>query len=291
MMRSLTKSRFSAPWARGSAGGMDAIMEHLKYFGYILPSLTALLISRYGLRHSGSYLAIFLTIFFSAFEFQGGGRRIIGFLAGSFMVTFMISNLKRLKIWHFGVVGVMGIALLILLDMQLTFRNVGYEAMFERYDVEKFEEIKVDDNFLRLAQVIDLIPSQFSHSGFEYLLWSFTRPIPRALWPNKPLGPGFDVAQMVGARGVSLTSTVIGESYASLGYVMIIIVGTIFGVLSGTLDRLLSLELGSLGVAYYSIGALALVAGVRSLPDLIIFSYAFGGLFLIYRFWLRKKVQ
>lgn len=289
MIRGLTKSRFASPWARGVTGGFDALLEHLKYFGYMLPPLTALhfMINRFS--DYRNYVALLLTIGFSMFEFQGGGRRITGFLAGSLLMTILIYKRFELQLRHFLFVGIAGIGLLILLDMQLMFRNIGYTGMFDKYEINQLNEVRVDDNFLRLTQIIDLIPSQFPHSGMEYLVWSFSRPIPRAVWPNKPLGPGFDVANMVGAQGVTLTSTVVGESYASMGYVMIVIVGTIFGVLSGTLSQLLDRKLGVMGVALYAIGALALVGGVRSLPDLVVFSYAFLGLLLMYKLLSRRS--
>jgi hypothetical protein len=289
MIAGLTKARWSSPWARGAAGGMDAIIEHFKYFGYVLPPLTALLFMMNPISDPRNYVALGLTIFFSAFEFQGGGRRITGFLAGSLIMTILIHQRDKLKPKHFVFVATGGVIMLVLLDMQLAFRNVGYEKMFDRYSLDQLDEVRVDDNFLRLAQIIDRIPVQYPHAGAQYLIWVFSRPIPRAIWPGKPLGPGFDVAQMVGAKGVSLTSTVVGESYASNGLFMIIIVGTMFGILAGTLNKMLHESMGVLGVALYSIGALALVGGVRSLPDLIIFSYAFLGLLVMYRFFIERS--
>lgn len=289
MISSLSKSRFRSPWARGVSGGFVSFLEHLKYFGYVLPSLTALLIISEKKVNYRTISALAMMIFFSAFEFQGGGRRITGFLLGSFVMTFLIYYRHSLKIRHYAILGVIGFLFLILLDMQLAFRNKGYENMFSTYEIEQLDEIRVDDNFLRLAQVIELIPSQFPHSGMDYLIWSFARPIPRAIWPGKPMGPGFDVAEMVGAKGVSLTTTVVGEAYASFGYIMIIVVGLISGVLSGTLNSLLKRPIGVLGIAFYALGVLALVAGVRALVDLIIFSYAFLGLFVVYKYLLKRK--
>lgn len=289
MISSLSKSRFRSPWSRGISGGFDSFLEHLKYFGYVLPALTALLIISEKKVNFRTISALAMMIFFSAFEFQGGGRRITGFLLGSFVMTFLIYYRQSLKIRHYVLLGVFGFLFLILLDMQLAFRNKGYQDMFSTYEIEQMDEIRVDDNFLRLAQVIELIPSQFPHSGMDYLIWSFARPIPRAIWPGKPMGPGFDVAEMVGAKGVSLTTTVVGEAYASFGFLMIIVVGCISGILSGTLNTLLKRPIGVLGVAFYALGVLALVAGVRALVDLIIFSYAFLGLFVVYKYLLRRK--
>src|SRR5262245_62002053 len=38
MIDGLSACRFCAPWSRSSIGGSEAFLEHLKYFGYILPS-------------------------------------------------------------------------------------------------------------------------------------------------------------------------------------------------------------------------------------------------------------
>jgi hypothetical protein len=43
MATALTQSRWSAPWSRGQLGGWDAFLDHMAYFGYLLPALTVLL--------------------------------------------------------------------------------------------------------------------------------------------------------------------------------------------------------------------------------------------------------
>ena len=45
MFSYLGESRWSAPWGRGQLGGWNAFADQLQYFGYVLPSLTALLIA------------------------------------------------------------------------------------------------------------------------------------------------------------------------------------------------------------------------------------------------------
>lgn len=291
MLQGLLRPRFAAPWARGVSGGFNAIIEHLKYFGYLLPSITALIISRDRKLTGRVIISILLTLFFSAFEFQGGGRRIIGFLIGSGAITYMVANKNRLKWKHFIVLSLIGAATLILLDMQLAFRNRGYQNMFEEYNVESLEKIKVDDNFYRIAQAIEFIPETHPFAGMQYLVWAFGRPVPRYFWSSKPMGPGFDMAAMAGEVGVSLSMTVIGEAYASYGIIMVILIGAFYGVLCGTINKLLYRQTGTVGHALYALGMMALVAGVRSLADLIVFSYAFFGLLLIYYLYLSSKVE
>ena len=55
----------------------------MPYFGYVLPSLTALLIARRGLSVSQAWFSIVLLGHHAAFLSQGGGRRIIGVTVGA----------------------------------------------------------------------------------------------------------------------------------------------------------------------------------------------------------------
>lgn len=291
MIKALTKPRFSAPWARGAEGGFGAIIEHFKYFGYFLPSLAVIYTIKVKKFTPKVILVYFLAIFFSAFEFQGGGRRITGFLAGVAVITYLVYKRHDLKIRHFLALGVVAGGMIILLDMQLAFRNRGYEGMFQEYDVESLSEVRVDDNFFRIAQLIDWMPNIYPHAGLQWVIYSLSRPIPRFIWENKPLDPGYDVAKMAGEYGVSLTTTIVGESYASGGMYMIIIIGMVYGIIAASFRRILYTDLGVLGFALYSIGTLAIVGGVRALVDFIIFSYALLGLLFLYRYVLKSRLK
>jgi oligosaccharide repeat unit polymerase len=289
MVSALTRPRFAAPWARGQFGGFSAFIEHLKYFGYFLPAATVLLGLREGKLNWKVILAGLLTIFFSAFEFQGGGRRIIGFLYGSGIATYLVARWRDLSWKKLAVIGALFIGLLVLLDMQLQFRNKGYANMFDKYEVSNFEEVRVDDNFYRITQIIDFVPELHPFAGTQYLIYSFGRPIPRVIWSGKPLNPGFDLAKMADEYGVTLSMTVIGEAYASFGLIMVALMGLFYGVLAGTFNRILNERMGILGYAIYALGTMALVAGVRSLIDLILFSYALLGVLFIFQIYLKRK--
>jgi hypothetical protein len=72
MFSYLGESRWSAPWGRGQLGGWNAFADQLQYFGYVLPSLTALLIVRRGFN-----FGVFLSIPASAVRFAfPAGRRL-----------------------------------------------------------------------------------------------------------------------------------------------------------------------------------------------------------------------
>ena len=283
MINSLTKPRFMAPWARSQSGGLSSFIFHLKYFGYIAPALTSIIIVKERKVNLKVAIAITLTLFFCFFEFQNGARRIIGFLAGSGVITYLVAMRDRLRLRHMVILGTLTIAVIILMDMQLQFRRIGYENMFDRYELEEFETVKVDDNFYRITQIVQFVPSTHPFSGLQYLVWAFGRPIPRYFWESKPLSPGFNIAELAGEYNVSLSMTVVGEAYASYGWMMVALMGIFYGLLSGTFNQILESRLNTMGYALYATGLLALLAGVRSIADMIVFSYAFLVILLLYK--------
>ena len=78
MIESLGNSRWNAPWARGDMGGYDAFLDHMQYFGYILPSLGVVLAVRVGWTDWRVIICLILSSIVIAFLAQSGGRRIIG---------------------------------------------------------------------------------------------------------------------------------------------------------------------------------------------------------------------
>ena len=89
MFSYLGANRWSAPWARGQLGGWGAFIDQMPYFGYVLPSLTALLIARQGLSRFTTLLAIGCSIVMLLFLAQGGGRRLIGVTVGAAMLVWI----------------------------------------------------------------------------------------------------------------------------------------------------------------------------------------------------------
>ena len=57
----------------------------------------------------------------------------------------------------------------------------------------EYDYLHVDDNFLRLAQVIQLVPAQHDYVYLQQLIFTAVRPVPRVFWPGKPIDPGFDL--------------------------------------------------------------------------------------------------
>jgi oligosaccharide repeat unit polymerase len=271
MFSYIGQNRWSAPWGRGQLGGWGSFIDQTPYFGYVLPSLTALLIIKRGLWRAESLFALATSAIMLLFLSQGGGRRIIGVTVGAAIIVWVQAQpgmpIRKL-------IGslVAVIALLWAMQFMLNIRNEGYQSVVE--DQSENDYLHVDDNFLRMAQIVQLVPSRRDFVYWRQLTFAMVRPVPRAFWPNKPIDPGFDLPSEIGMRGVSLSSSIIGEWYLSYGWFAVMVGGYLHGRLAITANQLR--ERGRLvtNPIVFALAIMILVAGMRSMQDLIVMSYA-----------------
>jgi oligosaccharide repeat unit polymerase len=277
------QERWAAPWGRGQLGGWDAFLDHLQYFGYLLPVLT-IVVHRYaGLFNLRTILCIAMSAIMTLFLAQSGSRRVIGVVIGMALILWILGQ-QRLKVKHL-IQTVAAIAVLLLaLQIMLEYRNVGLGALVgvkseavgstvERQELLREQHLRVDDNFFRLCQVIQLIPSSHPYVYHQYFVYVLVRPIPRVFWPDKPVDPGFDLPTALGVEGVSYSYSVIGELYMSLGFIGIAIGGWLYGRLSAVARELLSRTHTLSALVMYSIIVMALFSGMRSILELVLVSY------------------
>ena len=284
MFSYLGQERWAAPWGRGQLGGWDAFLDHTQYFGYLLPSLAMLLVLKRGWLRLDCLLALAAAAIMTLFLAQGGGRRIIGVTIGAAIIVWILAQpgLRLSKLVGV-VVGLFG--LLIGMQFILEVRSRGLEELFVRG--AQFEYLHVDDNFLRLSQLIDLVPNEHPFVYLQQIVFILVRPIPRVFWEGKPVSPGFDLPSALGMEGVSLSSSIIGEWYLSFGWAAVIFGGWLHGRLAATANTLRDPRHAASNPVIYALAVMVLVSGVRSMQDLVIMSYAilawFGVVWLIDR--------
>ena len=264
-------NRWSAPWARGQLGGWSSFIDQMPYFGYVLPSLTALLITRRGLLKFESLLAVFCSVIMLLFLAQGGGRRIIGVTVGAAILVYLQAN-PGLKLKNILIVGASVVALLFVSQFMLNIRQGGIEGFQQRGS--EYDSFHVDDNFLRLAQVIDIVPASHPYIGISQITFTLIRPIPRVFWPNKPVDPGFDLAAATRQKGVSLSTTIIGEWYLAYGWIAVIFGGWFHGRLAKAANSIREIGKAANNPVVYAMAVMVLFAGMRSMLDLVVMSYA-----------------
>jgi len=282
MVHYLGQERWSAPWGRGQLGGWDAFLDHLQYFGYLLPILTVVIGRRVGLRNPRTIVCTAMSIVMTLFLAQSGSRRVIGVVAGMALVLWILDQ-RRLRVKHLITTVVAVFALLLTLQLMLEYRNVGLSVLvgtgemtvngLEKKQMLEEEHLRVDDNFYRLCQIIQLIPKSHGFVYYDYLVYVLVRPVPRVFWPEKPVDPGFDLASALGVEGVSYSYSVIGELYMSLGFIGIALGGWFYGRISAFARGLLNVSTTQGALVIYSIIVMALFSGMRSILELILVSY------------------
>jgi len=281
MFHALGESRWSAPWARGRLGGWDAFRDHMQYFGYVLPALTVVLSHRRGWLHPPVLIGIVLSIVMVLFLSQGGGRRVTGVVIGAALLCWLLLQ-ARLNLRTLSVAALVTALLLVFMQQMLTYRNVGFKAL-QAGDIKtsQYGRLHVDDNFYRLTQIIQFIPETHPYAYFQPVIYAMIRPVPRVFWPGKPTTPGYDLPALNGMKGVSLTTSIIGELYASFGLLAVFIGAVVLGRLARMWSRIRELPGSVSGTLTYSLGLMAMFAGLRSMQDLVIMSYGLLGWFVI----------
>lgn len=278
MFRYAGSGRWDAPWVRGQLGGWDAFLDHLQYFGYLTTVLTVAVGRQLGWRNWRTIVSAMLSVVMALFLVQSGSRRVIGVVVGMALIFWVLVQDRRLKLKHAFAALATVVALLVAMQIMLQYRNVGLTAALSEPAIQTDEPssneyLHVDDNFYRLCQVIQLIPNTYPYVYHGYLLYAVVRPIPRVVWPNKPIDAGFDLTRAVGDLEVTYSCSVIGELYMSLGFFGVAIGGWLYGRFAALVNGLLSQSVGLGAVVIYSIGVMALFSGVRSMLELVLVSY------------------
>ncbi len=296
MFDSLSVGRFAAPWARGKFGGWNAFVDHLTYFGYLLPTVAAMSGRRNGWLSIGTLILVICTGIYCLFLAQSGSRRIIGVCLGAALAYWVLDR-DKIKISQ--VIGSVALIMSLLFFMQVMIivrstgmGNIGWEnakriamASLEGKDIATGAPrgIAVDDNFYRLSQVVWYVPQKHPYVYWKYPYYVLARPIPRVLWPGKPDTPGFDLQAILGVQA-SLTCTIIGEFWIIGGLAMTLIGSVLLGRATRITDSLFDVGRGSLAPMFYGYMSMTLFVGYRSMIEIVLFSYALLG------WWLASTV-
>lgn len=270
MFSYLGEQRWAVPWGRAQLGGWGSFIDQMPYFGYVLPSLTIVLMMRRGFGLQ-TVLAIVMSAIMLAFLAQGGGRRIIGVTCGAALIVWVQSQ-RSLNARKVLTAGAALVGLLWAMQFMLNIRTVGYAEFVSRGE-SQYDYLHVDDNFLRLAQVIQLVPAQRDYVYFQQLIFTAVRPVPRIFWPGKPISPGFDLPSEVGMKGVSLSTSIIGEWYLSFGWIAVVFGGWLHGRLAAAANSLRTFS-DEANPIVFALAVMVLFSGMRSMQDLVIMSYA-----------------
>jgi hypothetical protein len=301
MFRSVTSARWNAPWTRGALGGWDAFTDHLIYFGYLLPTLAVVMARRKSWFHGTTIIALLCAAVFMLFLAQSGSRRIIGVCLAAALL-YWIMDQKKINPLKLLVAGASLVALVWVMQIMVLTRatgmgEVGLETAGRAavYSLQGYkvggagtEGIHVDDNILRLAQSVQIIPDKLDYVYHKLIFYTLVRPIPRVIWANKPEDPGFSLQKLLNSQA-SLTFTIVGEFWISWGYFAVILGGWLYGRLATLASPLFWAASDTMAPMFYGYITMTLFVGYRSMVEVILFSYALIGWWLVT--WVISKFR
>ncbi|MEQ1948424.1 MAG: O-antigen polymerase [Bryobacteraceae bacterium] len=274
VMAGLMSSRFGSPWARGSMGGWEAFRDFLSNFGHLVPVFTVLIVMRERRWGSSKVVAGLICSSISIlFIAQSGGRRLLVAVMGAALLTWVFLNRRRLRPEHVVFTAILIGITAVGMELVLQIRSQGIGQALESKEQVDVQGLHVDNNFYALGETLRNVPDVVDHVGSRFFEYVLVRPIPRVFWPGKPTSSGFDLAPLVGLRGLSISITAIGEFYISYGWLGIVGGGIFLGWLARWWSQLIEYDFGVTGAALYGLGAMALFLGIRSLLELVLMSY------------------
>ena len=277
------KPRFGKAWGRGQYGDLAALLHEFQLLGYVMPPIAGLIFAR---RKDYAFPALIIVglclLLLLWVAFSNGTRNVFAIQVASFFAAyFILQDRLRLKL-VIPSIAVVGILFVVLADMMLEFRNIGleryieekrytasYEAIEKEYlPIDRSETASgyfVDYNLWRLSQIVAAIPGIYDFIGWNMPYVALTKPIPRALWPDKPLDFEVGLEEAIGAEGLTIAVTWVGEAYIAGGLLWIIPIGVLIGAFCGFWNELARFIRSPFALIVFASGFYAVLLLMRSL--------------------------
>jgi len=227
--------RFSQSWARGRLGDQGAFFSELQLLTYLVPPLAAWIAVRSPGHPWKRGLALVPFAFVLFVAFCSGTRYVFATHLATFAASLAWAlppvPWKRAWLLFAG----LGLALLIVTVVAVQFRHAGLAGGLRPTHTPRFV---VDQNLRTLARLTEAFPEDHPHLGAEVLGHIVVRPIPRALFPDKPEKLTHSMEDVMGIPGTTIASTFVGEGFLMAGLGGTLLFGFALGAVCGAWNRL-----------------------------------------------------
>ena len=271
ILDAMLKARFEQPWGRSRLGDWKALINELQLLLYLVPPIFGLML---GKRERYSALSLLLAamafLWLLFFGFAAGTRTVFAAYLVTFLIAFTFSSPPQRRAQVIVVAAICGGMMVMATKVMLEMRTVGLRhwwagevpTMVTRQNSSVF----VDDNLYAIAVLAQYFPDQNGghYLGFEIPYLALIRPIPRAIWPGKPVGMSVSIEQVFNVKGMTIAATFVGEAYISGGLFAVALEGMILGILATFWNRFSSPKNSELGLLVYSSGFFAVTITMRS---------------------------
>ena len=264
--------RFTQPWGRDRLGDWSALLYELNMLIQLIPPLAGIILARrhrYPAIHLLLVVAVFaLTLFYG---FAGGTRNIFA----TFLVTFIMGYSLALpphRHRELAALAIIGAAAMCFATyFMLQFRDAGLKNYLDGKWTPPPSEagvkktLYVDYNLYSICKLAEFFPRTHAYLGFEIPYQALIRPIPRAMWPDKPTGLSMSIEDALNVDGLTLSASFAGEAYMAGGTVTVFVIALVLGGFMGWWGSLSSPRNSEIGHLVYASGFFAAVISMRSL--------------------------
>lgn len=271
----MTQPRFNQPWGRGKYGDLSTMVtEMLGLLLFFVPPLAGLMLARRERFSPVVMVTVLLGCAWTLFAaFCTGTRNLFGTYLVTFMIAFAFASPPEKRRQVLMVCAACAAAMAMATGAMLEMRPVGFKRWwnndFTVYQNRQSQSVFVDDNLLAIGKIVSHFPEQHAYIGMELPYLAAVRPIPRALWPGKPIGLSVSLEEDVfKMSGLTISSTFVGEGYMSGGLAGVFGFAFVLGALAGLWNRMASPKNSELGILIYASGFFAVVITMRSIMTL-----------------------
>jgi hypothetical protein len=255
-----------------SVGGLGALLNPLTWILQLTPMFGAIAYVSYKRRYQLlPILSIILSVIVIFVFFLSGSRGTMMFVAAPVLFFLFYYNWHRgLKFWIpaaislFLIIGVMELQVRFRGDLLTVITDPAKAAREnDMKSVTTFDPSKShrDNNTYLLCLLIKGYPDKYSYDGFNDFFATLANPIPRAIWPSKPLMNGakdlayqpqwvLDGPLFMGTT--SLSFSVVGEAYLAQGILGLLVYASVYALFLIFFD----------GIIYYTRDKQPLAAGM-----------------------------
>ena len=270
LTKQMLRPRFSQPWARGQYGGLGEMIGELGgLFRYLIPAIAGSVLARPSRSTRFQTVIVALGLLFTLFYgFTSGTRNVFLIYVLIFIVSYILQkpqiSWKRVAV----IASVGAIGFYAASYYMLQFRTVGldrYVAASGDVQGYKSETLFIDYNLPVISNLTKVFPDRIDYLGLEFATYAALRPVPRAIWPGKPEELSITAERALGAKGLTLASTFVGEAYMMGGFIAVTLVGILFGYAAGWWNHLGSGMRSNASIILYAAGFFAAALSMRSM--------------------------
>jgi len=270
LIQEMVAPRFSQAWTRGSLGGLRELLVTVgDLLLYVIPVFGGCILADWRRYNLPQLMIVGFGVAFTLFYgFAGGTRNIFAvylvLLVGAYIIFSPKMGWKRTTILF----GMTGGVLLLSSYYMLQFRTVGLaNYMAGNSNVRGFqkETLFIDNNLPVIGMLTEIFPDRIPFLGSEMASYAILHPVPRVMWPGKPEKLSVETADALGVKGLTVSSTFVGEAYMMGGYPGIAIVALLFGWLAGWWNRFGRDLRSHISVVMYASGFFAAMLSMRSM--------------------------